>query len=252
MATTSMSGAIDLKKFLYDFYYKGGSGTILEDSPEVMYFNSLLTGKFNPDINGYTLCFMVPPPFLSLKNIGKCDSEYIKLFRKLTIFSSMDFTPPQRQVQSEKFSARTGGVSYATEVDVSTQCSVSYLDNSYLDVFNFHSLWIEFIHELLLGYIKVPAIYMTEGDMYGALDYAASMFIIKYSPSMNDILYLGKMTGIYPQSLPNKEIIGQRSSNELTVIPITYACSWFEETLNPSHSIWIEFLEKLEGYFPKF
>lgn len=251
MATTSMSGSIDLQSFLYELYYKGG--TILENTPEMMYFNSQLTGRFNPDINGHTLCFMVPPPFLALQDLAKYDEEYVKLFRKLTIFSSVDFSPPQRQVQSEKFSARTGGVSYATEVDVSTQCSVSYLDNSDLDIFNFHSIWLEFIHEILLGYIEPPEIYLTEDDpMYGALDYAGSIFIIKYEPSMQNILYVGKMTGVYPQSLPNKEIIGQRASNELTLIPITYICSWFEETLSKSHPIWIELEEKLQEFFPKF
>ena len=249
--TTSMSGSIDLQGFLYELIYKGG--TTLEDIPEMMYFNSQISGRFNPDINGYTLCFMVPPPFKALQNEGKYNKEYIKLFRKLTIFSSMDFTPPQRQVQSEKFSARTGGVSYATEIDVSTQCSVSYVDNADLDIFNFHSVWLDFMHELLLGYIEVPGEYMDDtSELYGALDYAASMFIIKYSPSMQDILYLGKMTGIYPQGLPNKEIIGQRSSNEMSVIPITYACSWFEETLNKNHPIWGELTEKIEEFFPKF
>jgi len=247
---TSMSGSIDLQGFLYELIYKGG--TTLENIPEMMYFNSQISGRFNPDINGYTLCFMVPPPFKALQNEGKYNEEYIKLFRKLTIFSSMDFTPPQRQVQSEKFSARTGGVSYATEVDVSAQCSVSYVDNMDLDIFNFHSVWLEFIHELLLGYIPVPPEYLVEGDLYGALDYAASMFIIKYEPSMNEITYLCKMTGIYPQSLPNKEIIGQRSSNEMSVIPITYACSWFEETLDRNHPIWAELLDKLAEFFPKF
>jgi len=246
-----MSGSIDLQSFLYELCCKGG--TTLENNPAMMYFNSQLTGKFNPDINGYSLCFMVPPPFLALQNIGKYNKAYIESFRKLTVFSSMDFTVPQRQVQSEKFSARTGGVSYATEIDVSTQGSVSYIDNIDLDIFNFHSLWIDFMHELLLGYIEVPSVYLdAKSDMYGALDYAASMFVIKYSPTMQRILYLGKMTGVYPQTLPNKEIIGQRSSNELSIIPITYVCSWFEETLDKHHPIWIELEEKLTEFFPKF
>ena len=244
-----MSGSIDLNGFLYDLYCKGG--TTLENNPAMMYFNSQITGNFNPDINGYSLCFMVPPPFKALQNLGKYNEQYIKSFRKLTIFSSMDFTVPQRQIQSEKFSARTGGVSYATEVDVSTQGSVSYIDNSDLDIFNFHSVWIEFIHELLLGYIPIPAEYMdAENNLYGALDYAASIFTLKYSPSMQRILYLGKMTGVYPQTLPNKEIIGQRASNEMSIIPITYTCTWFEETLDPTHPIWVELEEKLSEFFP--
>ncbi len=245
----SLGGSIDLNKFIHNICVTGG-GT-LQDVPEMIYFNHQLTQEFNPDINGYSLCFMVPPPFLSLRASGNYDQEFIDTFKKLTLFSSVDFNPPQRQIQSEKFSARTGGIPYATEMDISPQCSISYIDNSNLDIFNFHNIWFDFMHEMLLGYIKAHPDYLNpDNPMYGGLDYAGSMFVMKYEPSMQRIKYLGKATGIYPQTLPNKEVLGIRSTNEITIIPLTYSCAWYEETLDNTHPIWVEFNNKVADYFP--
>jgi hypothetical protein len=248
MKSTSFGGGINLNSFIYDICLTGGG--VLKDRSEMVYFNSQLLKDFNPEISSYSLCFMVPPPFLALEQSGKYDQSYIDNFKKLTLFSSIDFNPPQRQIQSEKFSARSGGIPYATEMDISQQASVSYLDNTDLDIFNFHSVWFEFVHELLLGYIPVPDIYLQPDSLsYGALDYAGSLFVIKYDMSMNEIKYFGKATGIYPSTLPNKEILGQRNSNELVVLPITYSCAWFDETLHHNHPIWAELEDLLSEYF---
>jgi hypothetical protein len=245
----SFNGSLDLNKFIHEICITGGN--TFNDNPEMIYFNTQLLQEFNPELSGFSFCFMVPPPFIALQNSpGKYDFEYIKSFRKLTLFSSIDFNPPQRQIQSEKFSARGGGIPYATEMDISQQASVSYLDNTDLDIFNFHLTWFEFVHEMLLGYIKVPDIYLDPNlPTYGGLDYAGSLFILKYDMAMQEIKYIGKATGIFPSTLPNKEIIGQRTTTELVVLPITYTCAWFDETLHHNHPIWKELENKIIEYF---
>jgi len=248
MFQTSFGGTLEIEQFIEDICIKGGG--LFDETPEMRYFNRQLLKEFNPDVNGYSLCILVPPPFDGLKQINKFNQQFVDDLKKFTIFSALDFNPPQRQVQSEKFSARTGGIPYVTEVDISPQCSISYIDNYNLDVFNFHSIWVEYMHELILGYIDPPSIYLDPNStMYGGLDYAGSMFVMKYEPSMQKIKYLGKATGIYPQLIPNKEILGIRTSNELTLVPITYSCAWFEETLDSSHPIWIELHELLQEYY---
>jgi len=239
MSAVSFNGSANLEKFIKENIIEGGGD--LSNNMPMQYFNRQLSQNFNPDINGYSLCFMVPPPFLALEATGKYQESYVELFRKLTVFSAIQFSPPTRQVQTEKLSARTGGIPYATEVEPSEQCTVSYIDNTDLDIFNFHSVWLDAIHDLVLGYIEPPSLYITEGDPdYGGLDYAGSLFIVRYDTSMQNILYVGKVTGIYPQSLPNKEVIGQRTNNEITTLPITYFAGWYDETTNSSHPIWSE------------
>ena len=240
-------GAGKLVNIVEDICVKGG-GTLVGNKA-IQYFNRQLLHNFNPDINGYSLCFMLPPPFLGLDLDGKYDSEYAELFRKLTVFASVDFSPPTRQISTQKLSARTGGVPYATQVEPTEQCTVSYIDNSDLDIFNYHAVWLEYIHDLTLGYVDVPDIYIDpDNPNYGGLDYAGSLYMVRYDVSMQNIIYVGKVTGVYPQGLPNKEIIGQRSTNEVTVIPFTYFAGWYDETLDSSHPIWNE----LETYVLSF
>ena len=236
ITASSFNGMSELDSFLKANVIEGGGS--FDDNGPMQFFNKQLALDFNPDINGFSLCFFIPPPFLGLDETSQLDQKYIDFIRLLVVFSAMDFTPPVRQVQLEKASARTGGIAYATEVEPSDQCSVSYVDNTDLDIFNFHSCWIDYMHDLMLGYIEVPAEYLSPGaGNYGALDYAGSIYIVRYDFSMKNILYVGKCTGVYPTSLPNKEIIGQRSSNELSVIPITYSTGWYEETFQASHPI---------------
>lgn len=246
--TSFGGGPGELVNIVEDICIKGG-GT-LEENKAMQFFNRQLLHTFNPDINGYSLCFMLPPPFIGLDLDGKYDDEYAELFRKLTVFASVDFSPPTRQVSTQKLSARTGGVPYATQVEPTEQCTVSYIDNTDLDIFNFHAVWLEYIHDLTLGYIDVPNIYIDPGNPnYGGLDYAGSIYMVRYDVSMQNIMYVGKVTGVYPQGLPNKEIIGQRSTNEVTVIPFTYFAGWYEETLDSSHPIWSELESHVLGFY---
>ena len=221
---------------------------------EMKYFNNQLFKNFSPDINGYNLVFMVPPDFTFLE-VDPMSSEYryIQDFRKLVTFAAVDFTPPQQQVQSETVSSRNGGIPYATEVGPSEQCSITFIDNSSLDIFNFHLIWVDYIKKLIEGEIDVYGEFQGSGpgkdfmtydnganELYGALDYAASAFIVKYDPSMKLIKYVGKVTGIYPQSLPSKELLGQRTSNEITTLPFTYFCAYYEESTQKDSIIYNE------------
>ena len=263
--TSSFAGGLDkFDELITDIYTDSVT-------PEMKYFNEQLFRHFNPDINGYTLIFMVPPAFAL---IDQNYNEFIWNFSKLVAFAATDFSPPQIQVQSESISSRSGGVPYATEVLPSEQCSVTYIDNQDLDIYRFHYIWIEFIKQLIEGFIPVwgdhedPFVYNGQltssrdipgkeylqytynglNDTYGALDYAASIYSVKYNPTMKEIQHIGKATGIYPQSLPTKELIGQRTANEITTLPFTYFCAYYEEAMDPSHPIWQELVQFLNLY----
>jgi len=228
-----------LKETIKEVVIEGGKS--FKDNRPMQYFNKQLIWNFNPDITGFSLCFMVPPPLLGLDLAGKYNSKYVEGFRKLIVFAAFDFTPPTRQISTEKLTNRSGGLPYATQVEPSEQCTVSYIDNADLDIFNFHCVWFEYIKDLTLGYTGVPSTYLEPGSPnYGGLDYAGSLYVVRYDVSMQDILYVGKVTGIYPQTLPNKEMIGQRSTNEITVVPFTYFAGWYDETLDTAHPIWAE------------
>lgn len=248
-------------------------------TPEMTYFNDQLFKYFYPDINGYVLIFMVPPQFDLLTTYMNHENiEFMSDFMKLVVFTATDFTPPQVQVSSEAVISRVGAVPYATEVHPSEQCSITFIDNQNLDVYRFHYTWVEFMKELVEGiipvwgpsdgqthrfhgksyasnelpgedYMKYESNNQALNDLYGALDYAASAYIVKYDPTMKHMQFVGKATGIFPQSLPSKELIGQRTANEITTLPFTYFCAYYEEAMDSHHIIWKELENFLKLYY---
>jgi len=224
------------------------------------FFYEQLYKKFSPDINGYTLLFFVPPDLSGYRRrngealYGINKDSYMGEVGKIMSFAAVDFTPPQSSVRTENVTTRSGGIPIASEVSESDTCTITFIDNSFLDIYMFHHIWIEYIREILEGTIEPdPKYYMNEdssyystsseymddwnseqnasSDYYGAIDYAASFYIVKYRPDMRTISFVSKCVGVFPQSMPNKELVGTRTSNELVVLPFTYSCSGYRESL---------------------
>ena len=245
MPSSSFGGSVS--QFVHNAYtcfVKAEPGEI-DSSPVMKYFNNMLFKNFQPDITGYTLVFFVPPVF---KLLGPDAESTLKSIQKFMTFAAIDFTPPTIEIASSVVAARSGGMPFATEVSATQQCSITYLDNSSLSIYSFHSGWVEYIKGMLEGIIPAtePDTFPKEllpdddGKVSHGIDYTGSAFIVKYDPSMQGIRYLGKCTGIYPQNISSKEILGSRTTNELTTIPITYNCVHYEETLQSHHPIWEE------------
>ncbi len=257
------------------FGYEGATLTAYLDSvfnsPEtevVKFFYQQLYRDFSPDINGYTLVFFVPPDLSGYKNLAGSPlysqddpSSYMSAVGKIMTFAAVDFTPPQSQVRTENVSTRSGSVPIASEVSESETISITFVDNGYLDIYMFHHLWVEYIREILEGTIAPDdAYYYTFKDnnepidleFYGAIDYAASCYIVKYRPDMKTVTYVSKCVGIFPQSLPNKELIGIRSANEIVTLPFTYSCSGFREALYHEKSSKIWLFDELDDIVKKF
>jgi hypothetical protein len=191
---------------------------------------------FSPDINGYTLIFMVPPDLSGYRvrnasNYNQIDTNsYVGRVSNLIAFAAVDFAPPQTQVNTEQISSRNGAIPYATEVTETDQCSITYVDNSNLEVYQFHHLWVEYMREVMEGVIEPDSQYYDPNNVRcGQIDYAASLYIIKYRPDMKTITFVSKCIGVFPQGLPSKELIGTRTSNELTTLPFTYFCTAYRE-----------------------
>jgi len=212
----------------------------LESNGILQYFNNLLMGvsidgeEFMPDINGYSLIFMMPPD-LSGFSLGGGVKEYMQIVSKKFVFLAIDFTPPAIQVTSAQVSGTSGGIPYGTKVSKGGQCSITFLDTSELNTFSYHKVWVDYIDKITKGSITPSENYLDpKNSDFGSIDYMASAYVIRMKPvagaSMigDDIVYVGKATGIFPLNVPDKEIIGKRDSNELTTLPMNYACARYE------------------------
>ena len=230
----------NLEIFSHEAYYTGLD-------PVMKYFNKQLFTEFSPDINGYVLIFMKPP---ELSGITNKNNEYVRDVQKLMTFAAIDCTPPSIQLNTESISSRSGGIPFATEVDIGQQCSITFLDTQDLQIYNFHHVWLQYIQGILEGYIEPAAQFITPGSaQFGALDYAASIYIVRFDPSMKQVRYVSKCIGVFPQSIPSKEVIGSRSQNELTTLPYNYFCTYFIEGTNSQHWVYKELQTNILGLF---
>jgi len=202
--------------------------------------------EYQPDITGHTILLMVPPDLSGYRikqpnayGIEGDISEIMNIANFIP-FAAVDFSLPTYQVNAESVESRSGGVPYATEVVPTNQMSVTYIENSNLDIYNLHSLWIKYIWGVTAGLIKPDSRYIDKNSsLFRAVDYVASFYVLKFDPSLTKIMYAGKAVGCFPQSLPNKELIGNRSSNELTTLPFTYYCSGYYEATAIDGNNWI-------------
>ncbi len=221
--------------------------SVFEKNGEVLkYFYKNLFKQYNPDINGYNLIFMMPPDLSGWnKTRGSLYSQYgtdsyVHDISKFITFGAIDFTSPTQQVNTEKISSRNGAIPYVTEVSNTDQCSITYIDNSDIDIYHFHHMWIEYMRAVVDGFVEPADKYMDPNSSnFGAIDYAASIYIVKYVPNLKDIRYISKSIGCFPQTLPSKELIGQRTSNELTTLPFTYFVAGYREATWKEENHWL-------------
>jgi len=252
---------------------------MLADNKPLQKFYNYLYNSYNPDVTGYTLLFMIPPEFSAdgYANNAKLEqpnmvtkilsSSYLNImpekigtlkdFAKVYPFFATDFTPPQTQVINAQVQARTGAISYASDVTETESVSVQFVESNPLTVYKFHLLWVEYIRDILRGTIEPNMKYLKsdsggdwstgpqDSDYYGSQDYLASFYVVKYNLDMETISYIGKCIGVFPLTLPSKDLIGNRLTNEICILPFDYSCVAYREYVEGmSSNIWIK--EELE------
>jgi len=220
------------------------------------YFYKQLYKKYSPDVNGYMLIFMIPPDLSGWPQehlYRQSGDSYFFDTAKFITFAAIDYTPPTHQVNTEKISSRNGAIPYVTEISNTEQCTLTYIENSKIDIYHYHHMWIEYIKAVVEGYVEPASKYITPGSSdFGAIDYAASIYVVKYLPDLRSIIYISKSVGVFPQTLPSKELIGQRTANELTTLPFTYFVAGFRETTwrqDSTHWLNLEFKQHIESRF---
>ena len=197
-----------LKHFESVFYNKGGSQTEIYGSP---------------DVSGYTLIYLIPPVLSGLHFDALPTSI---MTAKNSIFQATEFSPPECTLNIDQVASSSNiKIPFAVGKTSGGQISISFIENMRLDIYAFHNNWINYIEQVMLGYIDPSDQYIESGE----LDYATSAFVMRYKPDMKSMVYLGKAVGIFPINLPNKEVIGARQTPSLTTFTINYACCDYRE-----------------------
>jgi len=246
---------------------------LADNGPLKKFYNYLYT-SYNPDVNGYTLLFMIPPEFSAVEyddnvmlekggffsgiasalNMAPQDISTLDDFAKVYPFLATEYTPPQIEVQNSQVQSRTGALAYAADVIETETMSVQFIESNPLSVYKFHALWIEYIRDILRGKIKPNDKYLdvdNDEGYYGTQDYLASFYVVKYILDMQQISYIGKCIGVYPLMLPSKDLIGSRLTNDITILPFEYACVAYREYIDGSKkNEWLK--TELDDYLGKY
>jgi hypothetical protein len=199
----------------------------LDDSPSIQHFYKLLYDSgFHPDINGYTLIYLLPPDlsgYFKKSPLTRIETDRAILSTPLL---ALDFSPPEIQVTSSNIESGASVIlPYATGVNRHGQLSINFIDNSKLEIYKMHETWVNYMEEVIYGSTSPDDKYITTG----MIDYATSAYVVKFKPNITDnkssILHVGKAVGIFPANQPTKEIIGVRGTHEITMVPMNYTCS---------------------------
>ena len=214
------------------------SGT--KHSEVLRYFNRMLMGyevdglrQYSPDVNGFVFIFMLPP-HLSGYNLDTNKESDMGKIAKTFAFLGLDFTPPPTTVITSSIPSRSGAINYGAEVEASGQVQITFLDNDILNVFGYHKTWVSYIEDVSRGVVSPDSKYVdSNGSKFGEIDYSTSAYVARFKPTSStywgDLVYVGKAVGIFPISLPDKEVIGRRDSNEITMLPMTYSCTFYRQ-----------------------
>jgi len=177
------------------------------------------SGDGVPDIGGYTLIYLKPPV---LSGLGMDFSSQSKNY----VFLAQEFTPPDPQIlNSDIQSTANIKIPYGVGKSAGGQLSISFIENHRLDIYSMHHTWLHYIEDVILGNVSPTIDYIISKT----LDYATCAYIIKYKPDLSSITYIGKAIGIFPTSVPVKEIIGSRNNYQLTIFSVNYICTDYQD-----------------------
>ena len=211
------------------------------------YFYSQFFSTTEFDVNGYSLIFLYPPDFSGFKKLnqslqssitdtttnveGTVDFNYMppdyafyKYFRNYMMFA-IEFDIPEQEITvSDIQLANKQNIEFVSGFNTSGNLSVRYIDNSYLQMYKFHSNWISYMKMIMRGDLEPADEYIDSKE----IDYMSSMYILKFTPNMDIPNYIGKASGIFPKNLPIKELLGTRTENQLIMYNINYFYSMYE------------------------
>lgn len=207
---------------------------------ELKYFNTQLYRDYDPAISGYTLCLMVPPEFSSLP-LGNIDNGYLNYLSKISIFNILEYTPPQISIKNSEITNSSGAIQYASEENISNDFNCTFLDNRNSDYYVFLKIWFDYMFEILMGSIEPnPEFLDPTNPQYGALDYVSNFYILKYDQTMKEIKSVGKVFAAFPKTLPTKEYLGTRGTNDITLLSTDFTCTYYSESFDKTSSLFNE------------
>lgn len=239
-----ISPSEEIRKYIEKNLDSGNSSSETDNLSLLRFFNqSLYNRSFQPDISGYVFISLIPP---DLSGYSSSVQDFMVGTVKNFLFLAIDFATPETSIGTTDFTSGSSIVlPYAINKKSGGQMSINYIENINLNIYQYHLNWINYINDVLYGEVSPDEDKYITGaggrfEDVGSLDYAAAAYVVKYDPRVRKLSYIAKATGLIPLNIPNKEVIGNRETLQLTILPMSYICAdyiqlVFDENGNPLH-----------------
>lgn len=197
----------------------------------------------DPSINGYYYVYMKHGTWVNqLKDLiaaGKLQKTYgefsslnnetFDYLSKNYAMHATDIDIPQLNIEYDTLSGRVRNINYASKVHYAGDFSINYIDTSRYNIFGYHEAWSKYIEACKKGYLTketLPRDYSNykgkSDDYFIDVPYFNAVWVVVFDSFSTNIRGLIKILGVSPINLPFKQIIGDRSKNNLTVINMNY------------------------------
>lgn len=216
----------------------------------------LLDKKFNPHVNGFYYVSVEPGTWVDYqtKPGNYCDDHAAAFtdFRNNCSTYITDIDIPNLTMEYDTISGKARSVNYATKTSFASDFSLNIIndyDNYCLKYIDCH---FKFISDFKKGSIKPEGseTYVTlTGDSFTDIPYFDAVWVAMFKPFTFQISGLIKILGVAPVNMPFKNVMGDRSKNEITSLNMNYKSTDMFYKLygdNPNGDLYDEFIKHIQ------
>lgn len=164
-----------------------------------------------------------------------------------------EIDPTQLNIEYETVSGRVRNIQHATRAMGTSDMSITFKDNRNLDNFRYHEIWYKYIDAYKKGFFDTTLEEDPFTSPFIPVPYLNAIWVVIFKPLSFELQGLIKIMGIAPTGLPIKDIIGQRSSPQVTTYSINYKavdtiCVFYGDS-KPSGNFYEDFLADAQTFF---
>jgi len=195
---------------------------------------------FSPHINGFYMIFMVHGTWYDqykryvssensagLSNPIPASEKSLNLEGPYSYFNMMatDIDVPDLTEEYISVSSRIRNSFMPSRNYFVSDFSISYIENINLDIMRYHEAWQKYMNLVKRGEVKTfnsDECERSNNGYFMEVPYANAVWVAVFKPFTTDIQLLIKLIGVMPQTLPLKQLVGNRSQSKMTVLNISY------------------------------
>ena len=217
----------------------------------------LLDKNFSPHVNGFYYISVDPGTWINYtdKPASYCDdyAAAIADFRNNCATYITDIDVPNLTMEYDTISGKARSINYATKTSYGSDFSLNILN----DYNNYCLKYIDCQFRFISAYKKgslAPqnsANYVLQsGDSFTEIPYFDAVWVVMFKPFTFQIAGIIKILGVSPVNWPFKNVLGDRSKNELTSLNMNYKSTdmvWKLYGDSPSGPLYDEFIKHLQS-----